>query len=48
MRESNLQMTIKVNHRNRSIRFIQTAQQRQGDGMVTAHGDNARKRLSGP
>lgn len=42
-----LQVTIKMNHRNRPIRFIQTAQQRQGDGMVAAHGDNAREGRSG-
>lgn len=39
-------MTIKMNHRHRPIRPVNTPQQRQRDGMVTAHGDNPREGLA--
>lgn len=40
-------MTIKMNHRHRPIRLVNTPQQRQRDGMVTSHGDNPREGLVG-
>ena len=40
-------MTIKMDHRHRSIRLVDTPQQRQRDGMITSHGDNPWKGLAG-
>lgn len=39
-------MAVKVDNSNRSVGPIYTAQQRQGNGMVSSQGDDAWKGLS--
>lgn len=41
-----VQMAVEVDHGNRPVRAVDGPQQRQGDGVVTAHRDDARKRLA--
>lgn len=42
-----VQMAIKVDHRHWTIRFVDAAQQRKGDGVVAPHGDDPRQGLPG-
>ncbi len=39
-------MTIKMNHADGPIASIDTAQQRQGDGVVSTKGNHSRQRLA--
>lgn len=39
-------MTIKMNYCNRPIGLVETPQQGKGNGMVAAHGDDAREGFS--
>lgn len=39
-------MTVKVNDGNRAVSLVHAAEKRQGNSVVTAHGDHARKSLA--
>lgn len=41
-----LQMAVEVNDADGTVFTVDAAQQRQGDGVVTAEGDDTRKRLA--
>lgn len=44
--EANPQMTIKMNHCHRSVCLVDAPQQGESNGVVTAHGNDARQRLT--
>lgn len=43
-----LQMTVEMDHSHGPVSLVDTAQQRQCDGMITPQSDNPRQSLSGP
>ena len=41
-----VQMAIEMDHGDGTIRLVNAAQQRKGDGVVASHGDNPRQGLA--